>query len=221
MTPVSCVVLSSKLEIRSQKPILAFYLLERLAATVLGQHCFQGQIFRCLWVHRAQRIAQAPPAPAVSVHTFHENAHHLPTVEKISFTFLLSLPHFTSHSMIHFAYMHPFSADILQYPLLRFYKVKSIRLHVPDRFLLLQGAQLSGSAHPFSGFLHRRLFSSTSQILLSWPLQALFDLETRPVSLCLQALGGFPFQCCNLPSQALYNRRCALESTAQKKEVQT
>lgn len=42
------------------------YLLKRLAATVLGQHCFQGQFFRCLWVHRAQRIAQAPPVPADS-----------------------------------------------------------------------------------------------------------------------------------------------------------
>lgn len=149
----------------------------------------------------------------------------LPIVEKISFTFLLSLPQFTSHSMIHLAYMRSFSVDILQYPLLRFHKLKSIHLHVPERFLLLQGAQLpgqlSGSTHPFSGFLHRRLFLSASQIVFSWPLQALFDLETRPVSLCLQALGRFPFRCCYFPSRALYDRSCALEATAKKKEVQT
>lgn len=61
MTPVSCVVLSSKLDIRSQKPTPAFYLLKRLATTVLGQRCFQRHISRCLWVHRAQRIAPSPP----------------------------------------------------------------------------------------------------------------------------------------------------------------
>lgn len=198
-------------------------LLERLAATVLGQHYFQGQIFRCLWVHRAQRIAQAPPADSFCAQV--SWSCWLPTHSWKDTPFLLSLPHFTSHSMIHFAYMHPFSADILQYPLPRFHKVKSIHFHVPDRFLLLQGAQLpgqlSGSTHPFSGFLHRRLFLSASQILLSWPLQALFDLETRPVSLCLQALGRFPFQCCNLPARSLYDGSCAFESTAQKKEVQT
>lgn len=119
----------------------------------------------------------------------------LPIVEKISFTFLLSLPQFTSHSMIHFAYMHSFSVDILQYLLLRFHKLKSIHLHVLERFLLLQGAQLpgqlSGSTHPFSGFLHRRLFLSASQIVFSWPFQALFDLETRPVSCACRHWGDF------------------------------
>lgn len=50
MTPVSRVVLSSKLRVRSQKPILAFYLLNIRSATVLGQRCLEGQIFRCLWV---------------------------------------------------------------------------------------------------------------------------------------------------------------------------
>lgn len=160
-------------------------------------------------------------ADRVSAHTFRETADYLPVVEKMPFTLLLSLPHFTSHSMVRFAYRHPFSDDILQYPLLRFHKVKSIHLHVPDRLLLLQGAQLwgqlSGSAHPFSGFLYRRLFLSASQILLPWPLQALFDLETRPVSLCLlgilsDAVTSLPRHCTTMGVVHLslqYRKKCA------------
>lgn len=153
--------------------------------------------------------------------TFRETADDVLIAEKMPFTCLLPLP---SHSTIYFACMCPLTVDILQYALLRFHEVKSICLHMPDRFLILQGArllgQLSGSTYSFSGFLNRRLVWSAGQILLSWLLQALFGLETSPVSLCLQALGRFPFWCCNLLSQALNEGSCAPESTSQKKEVQ-
>ena len=221
MTPVFCVVLSSKLDIRSQKPTLAFYLLKRLGATLLGQHCFQRQIFRCLWGHRAQRIAElpSPSADAVSVHTFHETADYPPIAGQIFFTFLLSLPQFMCHSMI---CLHMCILPVQIFCSIPCWGFTKWRASISRCWTgSCSYRALSGSAHPFPGFLHRRLFSSASQILLSWPLQALFDLETRPVSLCPQAPGRFPFRCCNLPSQALHDRSCALQSTAQKKEVQT
>lgn len=68
-----------------------------------------------------------------------------------------------------------FQCGYLQYALLKFHKMKSICPHMEDRFLLLQGAQLqgqlSGNAHPFSGFLYRRplVWKSVSSLALSKP----------------------------------------------------
>lgn len=81
----------------------------------------------------------------VSVHSFGETADHLPTVEKILFAFLLSLPRFMSHSTIHFAHMQPFNVDVLRFPLLRLHKVKSTCVHAPDRFPALIGCSATGT----------------------------------------------------------------------------
>lgn len=83
--------------------ILTLHLLKRIAVTVLGQRYFPGKIFRFLGVLKAQWIDEISPAPAdtASVHTFHEPGDYLPIHEKDAFTFLLSFPHFTSHSLTH------------------------------------------------------------------------------------------------------------------------
>lgn len=93
-----------------------------------------------------------------TTYTLHKIADYLPISEKIHFTFLLSLSHFSLYDT--FCICMSFQCGYLQYALLKFHKMKSICPHMEDRFLLLQGAQLqgqlSGNAHPFSGFLYRR-----------------------------------------------------------------
>lgn len=200
----------------------SLYLLRRLAATILGQCCFQGQIFRCLWVHMAQRIAWVPPAdsfcPLVWWNTWSPIHSRKDTLHLSPFSSMLYVSlydTFCTHAVWTF----------YNIPCWGFTKWKASVSTCQTGFLLLQGAQLPGqlssTAHHFSGFLRRTLFLSASHILLSRPLQAPFYPGTRAGSLCLLALERFPFWCCDLPSQALYDRSCTTESTARKRKMQT
>lgn len=225
MTPVSCVVLSSELDITSEKPILSFYLLRRLAATVLRQHCFQGQIFRCLWLHVAQRITQVPRAdsfcPLVWWNGWSLTQSWKDTLclSPFSSTLYVSLYNtFCTHATFQCGHFTISFAEVSQSekhlcPCTRqvscSYRVLSYRDNCQAVLITFLGFCI----HNFSS-----LQVKSSCLGLFKPL---FYPRTRAGSLCLLALGRFPFWCCDLPSQALYDGSCALESTAQKRKTQT